>query len=149
MEPSHLSYAQQFPVNPVWFALGFPLFWGLTTYLLGEASGWRNIHAHFGNPPGPLPAGRSFRSGRIGPVKYNGVLRIAHDGSGLHLAVLFPFRIGHPPLFIPWSSIGPAIRTKEVGTELIKFNVGRPSMATLELYPSDLKGTALDSDARA
>lgn len=141
-----LTTAQPFPLRPIWFALGFPVFWSATVYFLGRASGWRNIHEHFGSPPGPMPRGRSFRSARIGPIKYNGVLRIAHDRSGLHLTVWFPFCIGHPPLFIPWSAVGPGTLTKEVGTELVRFTVGRPSVATLELYPSDLKGTALDSD---
>jgi hypothetical protein len=30
---------------------------------------------------------------------------IGSDPVGLHLAVLFPFRPGHPPLFIPWSEV--------------------------------------------
>jgi hypothetical protein len=30
---------------------------------------------------------------------------IGSDPPGLHLAVLFIFRPGHPPLFIPWSEV--------------------------------------------
>ena len=36
---------------------------------------------------------------------YNGALTPGADPFGLHLAVWPLFRIGHPPLFVPWSDI--------------------------------------------
>jgi hypothetical protein len=30
---------------------------------------------------------------------------VGSDPAGLHLEVLFPFRPGHPALFIPWSDV--------------------------------------------
>jgi hypothetical protein len=36
---------------------------------------------------------------------YNNILTVGSNAEGLYLAVFFPFRIGHPPLFIPWQDV--------------------------------------------
>jgi hypothetical protein len=36
---------------------------------------------------------------------YGGCLSIVVNQQGLGLRVLWPFRVGHPPLYIPWSQI--------------------------------------------
>jgi hypothetical protein len=41
---------------------------------------------------------------RLG-TNYGNCVRVGVNQSGLHLSVGFLFRIGHPPLFIPWSDI--------------------------------------------
>ncbi len=38
-------------------------------------------------------------------VNYNGCLTIGANERGLYVAVLFLFRLAHPPLFIPWSDV--------------------------------------------
>jgi len=38
-------------------------------------------------------------------VNYNGLLALGADSQGMHVSVFFLFRVGHPPLFIPWSDI--------------------------------------------
>jgi hypothetical protein len=38
-------------------------------------------------------------------LSYNQVIRITASEDALYLSVLFPFRIGHPPLCIPWKEI--------------------------------------------
>jgi hypothetical protein len=38
-------------------------------------------------------------------TNYNRVLIIGANREGLFLSVLFIFRLGHPPLFIPWAEI--------------------------------------------
>jgi len=38
-------------------------------------------------------------------VNYGGVLTVGASPRGLYLSVLLPFRIAHPPLFIPWTDI--------------------------------------------
>jgi hypothetical protein len=136
------------PFDPRWLAVAFPLFWCFISYIIGQAGGWAGIHARFGGPPGPIPAGRSFEAGRIGIAKYNGVLRIAHDRFGLYLSVMVLFRVGHPPLFIPWNEVGPATRVKQLWTERVRFTVGHPVITTMELPLSAVKGTPLDPDGR-
>lgn len=65
---------------------------------------------------------------------YGGALTVGANPSGLYLAVLAPFRPGHPPLFIPWSEtqiqmvpgvwFGPTmeIHFPEVPGTLIRFS---------------------------
>ena len=36
---------------------------------------------------------------------YGASLIVGANREGLHLSVLLPFRIGHPPVFIPWPDI--------------------------------------------
>jgi hypothetical protein len=36
---------------------------------------------------------------------YSGIIRIAAEEDSLYLSVVFPYRIGHPPLRIPWTEI--------------------------------------------
>ena len=146
MEPIDLTNAQPFPFHPAWSVLGFPAFWCLVSYLIGHIGDWSTLHQRYGGPPGPVPPGRSLLAGRIGMAKYNGVLRIAHDQLGLYLSVMLLFRVGHPPLFIPWSEIGDVERTKAFLTERVRFSVGHPRITTLELPPSALKGTMLDRE---
>src|SRR5437868_1249525 len=38
-------------------------------------------------------------------VHYGNCLQLGANVEGLRIAVLFPFRPGHPPLFFPWSDI--------------------------------------------
>jgi hypothetical protein len=38
-------------------------------------------------------------------IHYSGVIRFTAGEDALYLSVLFPFRIGHPPLQIPWNEI--------------------------------------------
>ncbi|UOR03853.1 hypothetical protein MUN82_12940 [Hymenobacter aerilatus] len=42
---------------------------------------------------------------KLGFARYNGVIKAAASASGLSLSVVFLFRVGHPPLLIPWSCI--------------------------------------------
>ncbi len=37
--------------------------------------------------------------------RYNGMLTIGANQEGFFMAALFLFRLGHPPLFIPWQDI--------------------------------------------
>jgi hypothetical protein len=41
-----------------------------------------------------------------GGVHYNGALKMGGDVGGFYLTSIFLFRLGHPPLFIPWTEIG-------------------------------------------
>jgi hypothetical protein len=36
---------------------------------------------------------------------YHNILSVGANEEGLYLSVFFPFRVGHPPLFIPWQDI--------------------------------------------
>ena len=94
------------PTNPANFLFFFLLIWILVTYLLSILGGWARLAEDYRSDSDIDGSVWRFQSGtfRFG-VRYNGVLTIGSSPSGLHLRVLFLFRMGHPPLFIPWSDV--------------------------------------------
>ncbi len=58
-------------------------------------------------------------------ANYNNCLTIGADPSGLYLTLLFLFRIGHPPLFIPWSEISFRNRRTILFFEFVELSLGR------------------------
>ena len=84
-------------------------------FVIGRVGGWSKLAAVY-------PLTRPFtgerwhmRSARFGWSAYNGVITMGADPVGLYLAVMFPFRPGHPPMFIPWSEIS-AVETRFIFT---------------------------------
>jgi len=88
-------------------------------------------------------------------LHYNNILTIGADEGGLYLGVLFLFRAGHPPLYIPWREISVVERqgwffsyvdfhfnalpdlkltvTKKLGAAVAREG-GRPIASELTLY---------------
>ncbi len=64
-------------------------------------------------------------------TNYNNCLVIAADPTGLYLATVFFFRIGHPPLFIPWTEISFLSRRKILFVEFVEFRLGREEQVPL------------------
>jgi hypothetical protein len=61
---------------------------------------------------GAWPLGRwRHQDGDVGSEQYDNGLTIGADANGLYLAIVFLFRAGHPPLFIPWTEI--SVRRQE------------------------------------
>jgi hypothetical protein len=84
---------------------GFLIFWCWLIWFLAHISGWSNL-AHYYRATGPFHGTvRHFRSGQLGWSNYGLCLTIGTNAEGLYLAVLLPFRPGHPPLFVPWAQV--------------------------------------------
>lgn len=51
---------------------------------------------------------------QIDSIKYSGigVVRATVAADGLGLRIVFLFRLGHPPLLVPWSACGLLVQTK-------------------------------------
>lgn len=89
-----------------------PLFvvtWIGISAFLSFYSGWSSLARRF--RANAAASGQHFRlvSGALGlsylPVNYGGCLFVTVNNTGLHLSILFPFRLMSPPLFIPWSQV--------------------------------------------
>jgi hypothetical protein len=86
--------------------------WGAVSVFLAFMGGWRKLamtyranHPFFGKK-------FYFQSASMRRMtNYNKVLIIGANREGLFISVLFIFRLGHPPLFIPWAEI--SIKAKE------------------------------------
>ena len=89
----------------------FPLLWILVSVAIGYMSGWHGLAATFRAGQPFEGERRHFQSASLRwGMSYNNCVTIGANVSGLYLALLLPFRAGHPPLFIRWDevTVGPA-----------------------------------------
>lgn len=88
-------------VIPLALIIGFPAFgFGLAAF-----SGWRVLARHYAASERFNGKRFWFRSAQFGPVGYGSCVMPGANADGIYLAVLFPFRIGHPPLLVPWQDV--------------------------------------------
>ena len=97
--------------------LFFLLCWSGILNAIAWMGGWWHLAREFPDDAllhdrGPVRR-RRFQSGSFGLMNYNSALTIGVYEQGLRVAALWPFRPGHPPLFIPWSELVDA-RAKRV-----------------------------------
>lgn len=104
---------------PEWLRAAFPAFfvvmWVATCILIARLGGWSGLAAAY-RAAEPF-RGRlwRFKSGALRRFTgYNNCLTVGASEEGLYLAVLFLFRVGHPPLFIPWADITVETRSDKV-----------------------------------
>jgi hypothetical protein len=74
-------------------------------YLEGVTTGWTGLIRNFPDTAGPYPY--QWRTQGIGLdnwARYD-IVKIGADKAGLHIGGGLLHRVGHPPLFIPWSEI--------------------------------------------
>ena len=92
-----------------------------------------------------------MRTARIGPVNYHSVLSFTCTDEGLQISIAFPFRVGHPPLFIPWDEFHHVLPDNKLFSNRIKASIGRPEIARVVLpawvryrMPMSLRGITED-----
>jgi hypothetical protein len=106
--------------------VAFAGLWCLVSFLVGKLSGWSTLERRFVSSfpfPGQTWKWKSARLRR--GTNYNRCLTIGADPTGLYLATVFFFRIGHTPLFIPWTEISFHGRRKILWIEFAEFRLGR------------------------
>ena len=114
------------------FAVVFPAFWCGVVWLVG-AMGWRALATRY---PADAPATGQplgLTSGTIGGANYNGALKVSVEREGLHLAVMALFRVGHPPMLIPWSEITSVTQKNALWARWYTLRIGTPHVATVRL----------------
>ncbi|MGD0346628.1 MAG: hypothetical protein ABSA85_07730 [Terracidiphilus sp.] len=101
--------------NPLVSDLGIALFCIIGVcgvgFLISLQSGWFYLGRRFKRQSDPYGETKS-----AGPFlytvymrwwsKYSSVIRLTAASDALYVSILFPLRIGHPPLRIPWDEIG-------------------------------------------
>lgn len=90
--------------------LFFAAFWCAISYLIGFSGGWRALGRRFRRQSEPYgetkSAGPFFYTVRMRWWgSYSSVVRLTAASDALYASVLFLFRVGHPPLRIPWDEI--------------------------------------------
>jgi hypothetical protein len=89
------------------FGIFFVAMWVAVSYQLSSASGWKRLSDYFSDKRMGFvdPSAFTLGSGKFGEILHNGMLKVGFGKSGVVFKVLFPFRLWHPPLYIPWQSI--------------------------------------------
>ena len=97
-------------ITPYGFAVFFAILWSAVSFLIASLSGWRALAKRFQAQTDPYGEMKS-----AGPFfytvyvrfwgHYSSCIRMVATSDALFLSVFFLFRIGHPPLRIPWSEI--------------------------------------------
>ena len=103
---TNVEFSQSTPFMQQYFWLFLAAVWTGASWLVAIVSGWRRLSEAY---PARLPfTGKHwwFQSAEMGRrSRYGGTLIVGANHEGMHLSVLLPFRVAHPPLFIPWSDI--------------------------------------------
>jgi hypothetical protein len=121
------------PFNPWLFFLGLSFNWVAVSFLFAYSSGWSQLAKQYRTSQSP-PNNLSFmNSGRVGWVSFKGCLNIGVTSKGLYLSVFPLFRLGHPPLLIPWTAVISAERTKFLFQEGYRLQIGSPLITKLHL----------------
>jgi hypothetical protein len=133
--------------------LAFPIFfagmWSFVCLLISRLSGWSRMATRFATTEPPMGRRFAWQSGRVGMSNYNSVLNIDVSPRGMRLDVLGLFRIGHRPLFIPWSEIRNATTRRFLFWETVVFEVGSPSLAKVRLPKKVFAGQPIVIDGQA
>jgi len=79
--------------------------WVVVCFLIAVIGGWSSLAKHYQSQTDFSGKKWHFQSGRLGLSNYSSCLTIGSNYHGLYLAVFPLFRVGHPPLLIPWSDI--------------------------------------------
>jgi hypothetical protein len=95
---------------PYVFVVFFVTLWCFVCFIISVIGGWYSLSQRFraqGEPYGQTKcAGPLFYGVRMRfRGNYSSVIRLIAAEDALYLSVLFLFRVGHPPLCIPWKEI--------------------------------------------
>jgi hypothetical protein len=82
-----------------------------------------------------LPPGKTIRSfwAWMGIISYRNTLTLQPAPEGLYLKMLLFFRIGYPPLLIPWSAVKVAEAGGKGRFNTAQLAVGDPVLTTLRV----------------
>ncbi|MDE3149709.1 MAG: hypothetical protein KGL37_09595 [Acidobacteriota bacterium] len=123
--------------TPYGLLIFFVALWCFVCFIISVISGWFALCRRFRAKSEPLGEIRS-----AGPLfytvymrfwgHYSGVIRLRAAGDAHFLSVLFPFRIGHPPLCIPWKEIALS-RTKRLWRRYVVLMLGEQELIPMRI----------------
>jgi hypothetical protein len=121
-----------------------PSAWALLCVLGSACSGWRALAKRYRADVKPQGKTHWMQTVKLGWCGYKGCVNVTVASDGLYLAVLWPWRPGHPPLCIPLAELID-VRDERcfLGGRLVKVSVGRPKITTLRLPAHVFEGIDL------
>ena len=88
------------------FLIAFTTLWILMCFALSLWGGWWQLTDRYRGTPSKAAAKWRFESASMRRMAaYPGCLKISIGREGLGISILFLFRVGHPPLLVPWTDI--------------------------------------------
>ena len=122
------------PEVAILLALSVPVCWCFVVYMTARTSGWAALAGKYRATNTPAGKRFDFQSIKLGSVNYSAGLTIVVSSVGLYLSMLPFFRIGHPPLFIPWADIHDVQERKVLWHwRFVEMQIGTPAITTLTL----------------
>jgi hypothetical protein len=98
---------------------------------LSVLSGWRGLQRKF-RTSDALPRNRKqFVFGALGAVSYGGCLIVGWAPEGLYLSAIFPLRIFHSKMLIPWPKIKSRTSYRSLGLQWDTLEIGEDHKITL------------------
>jgi hypothetical protein len=122
---------------PPWMALLFALMfvglWCGVCLILARFGGWSRLAARFPATSAPIGDKVPFTSAKFGLVRYSNVLSAVRTNEGLYLSIWLPWRLGHPPLFIPWPEMRNLQTSRTFGFDWADVTVDTPHPVKIRL----------------
>jgi hypothetical protein len=128
------------PISEYWGGLYIVLGWVGLLWLLSQIGGWAALAKKY-RLTGPAD-NIDWKGWQFGFFNdwfgYKGCLWIAVGSEGIYLKTGpdILFRVGHPPLLIPWSAVQSVQPTKRLWRRLLKLTLNDPQMSIS--LPEDL-----------
>jgi hypothetical protein len=137
MHTDSLSALFATPLGLACYAVFFIAVWYLTLSLISIMSGWHTLSKRFkkqSEPYGEIKsAGPFFYSVYMRFWDhYSSVIRMTAASDALYISVMFPFRIGHSPLRVPWDEIR-IRRTKFLWWRLVLLTLGNQEQIPMRI----------------
>lgn len=125
----------------------FVALWVGILLLTSRIGGWHRLARRY-RATERTTVGRSipYVTGMVGISRYKRVLSVTTGEHGMFVETRWIFRIGHPPLFIPWSEINNARRMHLFYWEYVGFDIGSPKVASMRLPSQIFEGTPVFID---
>lgn len=123
------------PLIAVVFPIFFVSLWCFASLVVSTFSGWRKLALLYPATASLIKPDTVHRmvTAKMGASRYKGSLTVGFSPEGMHLSVMVLFRLGHPPLFIPWSEFYHFQAHRFLGFESVSCEIGSPNITTLTL----------------
>jgi hypothetical protein len=96
--------------------------------VLSRLSGWYRLSKQFSAAEFVAAESAWFRSASLSGIQYSSCLNFAVNDDGLRISVILPFRIGHPPIVIPWNAMHHVQAENKLFSHRVKVSLGSPTM---------------------
>ncbi len=119
--------------NPLYFLIGFPLFWFAVTMLLSFMSGWYGLMERYPDRAESALAVLANQSGSLGGVSMRGILKLSVCQSGLRVGITRIFGPFCRDFFVPWNEIT-VTRGDRISWNVAKLSLGQPPIGKLTIF---------------